>query len=88
MQGMQQWPGVAWGAQASPWGAYGMQGNAHPQMNVEVVKQQIFFMYQRFKPEKLPEFDTILKKYKGSEYELLQAMCTKYLGGTAATGQQ
>merc|ERR1712039_457124 len=90
MTGMQQPWGMHWGAQASPWGwsSY-MQGaavNAQPQMNVEVVKQQIYFMYQRFKPEKLPEFEAILKKYRGSEYELLQAMCSKYLGSGASAG--
>lgn len=91
MKGMQQpWGGMgAWGQQAQPWGmAYPqMQGGAQqPQMNVEVVKQQIYFMYQRYKPEKLPDFENIIKKYKGSEYELLKAMCSKYMGSGAAPG--
>jgi len=47
-------------------------------MSVEMCKQQIYWMYQRFRPEKLPEFESILKKYKGSEFDLLKAMCAKY----------
>lgn len=88
MAGMPPSWGMAWGAQASPWGWNPHMQGAAPQMNADLMKQQIYFMYQRFKPEKLPEFETIMKKYQGSEYELLQAMCKKYLGGGASAGGQ
>lgn len=88
MVGMQQPWGMHWGAQSAwGWNPY-MQGSVQPQMNVDMIKQQIYFMYQRFKPEKLPEYEKIIKKYKGSEYELLQAMCSKYMGTGANAGGQ
>jgi len=54
-------------------------GGKLPRPSDEVCKQQIYFMYQNFNPSKLPQLDSILEKYKGSEFELLQAMCAKYL---------
>lgn len=89
MAGMQPSWGMAWGAQGSPWGWNPhMQGATQPQMNVDIIRQQIYFMYQRYKPEKLPEFENIMKKYKGSEYDLLKAMMEKYLGAAVTGGGQ
>jgi hypothetical protein len=86
MTNMQPQWGMHWGAQSAwGWNPY-MQGSVQPQMNIDIIKQQIYFMYQRFKPEKLPEYEKILNKYKGSEYELLQSMCAKYLGSGTNTG--
>lgn len=37
-------------------------------------------MYRRFNPEKLPELDNILEKYRGAESDLYQALVDKYVG--------
>eukprot|EP00929_Paragymnodinium_shiwhaense_P015657 TRINITY_DN12374_c0_g3_i1.p1 TRINITY_DN12374_c0_g3~~TRINITY_DN12374_c0_g3_i1.p1 ORF type:complete len:337 (+),score=55.59 TRINITY_DN12374_c0_g3_i1:147-1157(+) len=37
-------------------------------------------MYRRFNPDKLPELDDILAKYRGAEADLYQALCDKYVG--------
>jgi len=89
------WPG-GMAAGMPPWahwgGAMGFPsagpalGQAPPP-HLDPMRQQIFFMYQRFNPTKLPQLDSILEKYKGIEHKLLEALNAKYLGADAAAPQ-
>eukprot|EP00929_Paragymnodinium_shiwhaense_P015651 TRINITY_DN12374_c0_g1_i6.p1 TRINITY_DN12374_c0_g1~~TRINITY_DN12374_c0_g1_i6.p1 ORF type:complete len:544 (+),score=110.93 TRINITY_DN12374_c0_g1_i6:171-1802(+) len=43
-------------------------------------RSRIGSMYERFNPQKLPELDDILAKYRGAEAELYEALRDKYVG--------
>lgn len=50
-------------------------------MSVDECKQEIWRLYQRFRPEQLSEWERLVEKYRGGEFAWLQALKDKYLFG-------
>eukprot|EP00755_Sulcionema_specki_P022620 Sspe_Gene.76961::Locus_48064_Transcript_1_1_Confidence_1.000_Length_568::g.76961::m.76961 len=54
---------------------------AHPQPALssrEVARRKMIAFYARYLPEKLPQVDSILDQYPGSEHKVIHAMQIKY----------